>query len=644
MSRKRQRVSQPTNETQGLRLTRSKACTECKTQKTKCETKAGETSCSRCLRHGLECVSYDVSQQFLQSDTAWKNQTSEEVGLLRAAVEHLLRHTNQPDLSAFASQTSPSGRSHSHPNHPDVAIDMSRENSPQPQENGPTGLVTAPMRSLYELTRLKNLRNNPAWKPEASLIDDDFISQGIVSAEEADFLFTRFVDSNNRMLWDGALLLHPTLDSVRRSSTLLTAVILTVGALHTPGRTQVFHQSYNVFVSLASSLSLSRHHSLDDIRALCIGAFYLANLSWKLSGQATRIAAEIGLHQSYHRLMQGERNQMEHVRLWYATYVCDHQFSIAHGRPPAAVDDESVRNIERFIQQPESNNGDARLAAQVSLFTTLTEAYMAFGSDLNRTLDQEDIERLRSFNVAVEQWRLQWVPRSKDCTTLGSYPSKALVLYYHFARFQLNSLALRGVAPPGVYTGSEELSLDHREAANMAIAAAMATLTLILEDIDLRLAFPSVPIFTYTMVAFCATFLLKMAATWGRNIAGDIRDGSNRLGLAINARDIVSLVQQSADMLAGVAASLNEKHLAKHIAAGMLEMLQQFHALDNGPQNADPIPRDMNLIPMVQGLADDNAFWAGEYNFHDLGGTFGFGLDETLLGQMAADNFELWPQ
>lgn len=89
MPRKRQR---PDNDeviqgsSEGLRLTRSRACkltrfldsphletdriigTECKKQKTKCETKAGEPSCIRCLRFGLECISYDVSQQFLQSD------------------------------------------------------------------------------------------------------------------------------------------------------------------------------------------------------------------------------------------------------------------------------------------------------------------------------------------------------------------------------------------------------------------------------------------------------------------------------------------------------------------------------------------------------------------------------------------------
>ncbi|KAF7592917.1 hypothetical protein BBP40_012238 [Aspergillus hancockii] len=530
-------------------------------------------------------------------------------------------------------------------------MDMSRENSLQPQGDDSSGLVTVPMRNLYELTKLKSLRVNAGWEPRSSLFQDDFISQGVIPLKEAEYLFDRFVTVNSKLLWDGILLFHRTLDSVRRASTLLAAVVLTIGALHTPGKTESFHQSYDIFVSLVCSTSLSRNHSLDDVRALCIGGFYLANLSWKLSGQATRIAAEIGLHLSYKKLIQGDNTQRDRVCLWYAIYVCDHQFSIGHGRPPAAVDDESIRNVERFMHIKEVNFGDARLAAQVALFSILTEAYIAFGNDPDRPLEGKDFDQLRVSNVAIDQWRLQWQPRSKDCTTLGTYPSKALVLYYHFARFQLNSLALRGISPSGVVSnpalGSTNLlSLEHREAANAAIAAATSTLTLISEDDDLRRAFPGVPIFTYTMVAFCATFLLKMAATWGKGSTqfGLGYEDTTTLGLAVNTRHIVSLVQRSADILAKVAMSLNERHLAKHIATGMLEMLQQFHALDehemrhtdSGMEGGD-IDRLGSFLPESN---DNNAFWAGEYNFYDLGGTFGFGLDEALLGQMAADNFE----
>ncbi|KAE8311823.1 hypothetical protein BDV41DRAFT_316370 [Aspergillus transmontanensis] len=631
----------------GLRLTRSRVCMECKKQKTKCETNAGETSCNRCIRHKLDCISHDISQQFLHEDSAWKTQTTADIALLRAAVNHLLQQTKQPELWTFSNSQvvgSPRPCLESHNvNQPSMApMDMSRENSPQPQEDNSSGLVTVPMRNLYELTRLKNLRVNAGWRPNSSLIQDDFISQGVVTLAEAEYLFDRFMRINNRLLWDGILPFHRTLDSVRRASTLLAAVVLTIGALHTPGKTEAFHQSYDVFVSLVCGSSLSRNHSVDDVRALCIGAFYLANLSWKLSGQATRIAAEIGLHQSYQKLIQGDNTQRDRVCLWYATYVCDHQFSIAHGRPPAAVDDESIRNIERFMHTTEVHPGDARLAAQVALFAILTEAYVAFGNELDRPLEDKDFDKLWVSNVAIDQWRLHWQPRSKDCAALGSYPSKALVLYYHFARFQLNSLALRGISPSGLtsnpeLTSKSPLSLAHREAANAAIAAATSTLTLILEDDDLRRAFPGVPVFTYTMVAFCATFLLKMAATWEKS--------STQSGLTLNTRHIVSLVQRSADLLANVAMSLNERHLARHIATGMLEMLQQFRALDESEINDlnDRIEGgDMDHFPALPSESNNvNAFWAGEYNFYDLGGTFGFGLDETLLGQMAADNFEL---
>ncbi|PYH89627.1 hypothetical protein BO71DRAFT_363081, partial [Aspergillus ellipticus CBS 707.79] len=660
MSRKRQRPStsphEPPSDTrrahpssaEGLRLTRSKACTECKTQKTKCETRPDDTSCIRCLRHGLECVSYDVAHQFLQSDAAWKKKKTEEVDLLRAAVQHLLKHTRQPELTTFQTRDSP--RSHIEPENPDLAIGMSRENSPQVQQDDPSSFLAAPMRNLYELTRLKHLRNTAGSRPDTSIVDEDFISQGAVSVEVAESLFTQFKSSNNLMLWDGLLLVHDTLESVRRSSTLLTASILTVSALHTPGQTDVFHHCYTVFVSLASNLALSRHSSLDDVRALLISAFYLANLSWKLSGLATRIAAELGLHQSYHQLVQGDSTKMEHVRLWYATYVCDRQFSIAHGRPPAAVNDESISNYERFLAHREANDGDIRLVAQVSLFKLLTEAYMEFGNDSNRPLDQQDTERLRTFNKSLAQWYDEWGTRLKSCPHLETYPSEALRLYYHFAEFQLNSLALRGITPLGTASGLDNVSMGHNHAVCEAITAATDTLALASTNQDLRRVFPKVPIFTYTMVAFCATFLLKMAATWGRARASVYQQRPNyRIGIVEDILGklayIMFLVKHWSGTLVTASSTLNEKHLARHIAAGMREMLEKFDALDELVYEvSNPIPRDDLHMALPQDESDANLVSTGEYNFYDLGGTLGFGLDETLLGQMAADSFDLWLQ
>lgn len=348
---------------------------------------------------------------------------------LQAAVSHLLRQGGLPELSTYPSGDSQNGpspaashhdhrpsidRSQTHTSHqegPGVVMDITREPSPEQDLQNPE-LVPAPMRSLYEVTKLRNLRNNHVEAPKQTLLEEDFISRGLISLHEAEELFAYFSRTMNQLLWGGIILVHRDLTSVRRASTLLSAAVLTVAALHIPNRTETLNRCYGEYVSLVSSMALTRAHTLDDIRGLCVGAFWLSELSWKLSGHAVRIATEMGLHQSYQRLTRGHTDQYERAQLWYLLYVCDHHFSIAYGRPPVIHEDVVIRNYETFLALPMVVPGDIRLLAQVALFMILTEAYRMFGSDTEQALTEEDFGQLRVYNVAVDQWRLLWQPRS----------------------------------------------------------------------------------------------------------------------------------------------------------------------------------------------------------------------------------------
>lgn len=290
-------------------------------------------------------------------------------------------------------------------------MDVAREHSQEPDLQSPE-LVPAPMRSLYEVTKLRNLRSNPVQQPKLTLLEEDFISRGLISLHEAEELFAYFSRTMNQLLWGGIILVHRDLTSVRRASTLLSAAVLTVAALHIPNRTETLNRCYSEYVSLVSSMSLTRAHTLDDIRGLCVGAFWLSELSWKLSGHAVRIATELGLHQSHQKMMRGHSDQYERAQLWYLLYVCDHHFSIAYGRPPVIHEDAAIKNYEAFLQAPTVVPGDIRLMAQVALFMILTEAYRMFGSDTEQALTEEDFGQLRVYNVAIDQWRLLWQPRS----------------------------------------------------------------------------------------------------------------------------------------------------------------------------------------------------------------------------------------
>lgn len=200
---------------------------------------------------------------------------------------------------------------------------------PQPQfsidheETSATSLVTAPMGSLYEVTQLSEIRESSPGKqsPDQALVTD-FISRGVVELQEAEELFYHFDQVLNRYLWDGALLAHKDLTSARRSSSMLCAAIMAVTALHMPTKERTFDTCYTEFAKLASESMLGHHHTMDDVRALCIGAFWLADVSWKLSGYAVRIATERNLHQFYRKAVAGSPEHKEQATLWYLLYVC----------------------------------------------------------------------------------------------------------------------------------------------------------------------------------------------------------------------------------------------------------------------------------------------------------------------------------
>ena len=596
---------------------------------------------------------------------SWKANATAEMRQLRSSVQLLLRHNKLPDIER-PTEASPAGSSKQNDNfspanvisehgHSALVVpppmDMTREPSAEPDALEDAGLATVPMRSLYDLTRIRNLSNRTRWKPNSASHEEDFIAQGLVPLAEAEELFKRYMTDIRLYLWAGILFPYDSLEAVRRNSSLLTATVLTIAALHTPaGRNEALQRCYNIFVSLTYNTCLSRPQNLDDIRALALAAFYLSNLSWKLSGLAVRNAVEMNIHQSFQKLMRGHEDQRDNVRLWYALYVCEHQCSIAYGRPSIIHEDASIRNIEQFLDSPNTKPGDIRLGAQVTLFKILTEAYNTYGSDPEQPLTEPDFHQLRLYNFAIEQWRISWQARSADSPVIGSYPSKGVVLYYHFARLQLNSLALRALPPPSA-ASSESLSYDRREAANIAISAATSTLTLIFEEPDLRCAMAAVPIFTHTMVAFCATFLLKMAKTWG-NIAQvqspALASEPIGLGLNFNVSQVLSLSRRSASFLAKVAENLNEKHLTRHIVHGINDLLKRLDvATTPASTSATALPltgySGGDFLRMNNGAVENaNADMANGYNMYDLIGSYGFGFDETFLGQVSSTNLDFW--
>ncbi|KAL2106083.1 hypothetical protein VUR80DRAFT_7313 [Thermomyces stellatus] len=328
----------------------------------------------------------------------------------------------------------------------------------------------------------------------------------------------------------------------------------------------------------------SRYHNVDDVRGLCIAAFWLSEVSWKLSGHAIRIATELNIHQSFTRALEGDREHFLRARLWYMLYVCDHHFSIAYGRPPMIAESTQIREHELFLASPFAGPLDARILSQVALMQILTRVYERFahrrlpdhhqvrygsgaaaahGADSSADmLSEEDFVDLRNFNLEIEQWRMRWYARQQNNRFIASFPPKGIILYSYFAKLQLNILAVRGVR-----LDSGKLSTERKEFTNMAVSAAASILTFVLEEEDLRRALVGTPLYVHTMIAFASVFLMKVATKWNRIMGFNI--DYSYLNVSRLLEKMIELLKNSVT---------SGRHVLHHIAAGLEKMLAKMTA------------------------------------------------------------------
>ncbi|KAI0154895.1 hypothetical protein GGR57DRAFT_99633 [Xylariaceae sp. FL1272] len=565
----------------------TRACAECKKHKIKCFVTPGSSACNKCLKSGIECVPFNFAKKFIDDDSAWKAQAQATIDQLRAAVDQLLQHSNLPGLTQYDGKLSSlhadSDAANASPSDAPGSANFTSEGASVDQKQDDFDLVPLAMNNIYSLADSSSSRLI-RLDPAPGLNGPDFISRGVVQLAEAEFLFDHFRDRINPILWDGILCSHQSLNEARQSSSLLVATVLTVAALHIPSREKALHATYDAFISLMRASCMLHTRNLDDIRALCIGSFYLTSLSWSLCSRAVRVAGEVNLHKSSLQFSRGSLESYERVRLWYALYVCDHQFALAYGRPPMMQEDSAIRNVDKLLTSGLCTNGDRILVAQVKLFRILAGAYFMYGCDPDLELGGQDYEMLQSFSISVDQWRFEQVPKRNDMSSAPERPmsSKETALYYHLARFQLNSMSLRGISARTENNNPRSyMNWDRQEAANNAITAATSTVRLIVEDSDLRKSLKCQPIFAHAMIAVCASFLLKMAVVFGEpSTRSDpvlyLPRDLAKYGLNFHTKNALTNVESLIGMLSLVAENTSQRHVIQQVVTGLKELLQRF--------------------------------------------------------------------
>jgi hypothetical protein len=273
-----------------------------------------------------------------------------------------------------------------------------------------------PIESLYQITRLRALRsdNAPDTSDSSSMHPpnqpfNDVISQGIISLEDADRLFQLYIHRIDTFMYLVGSGKYRDLEHMRRGSAILTAAVLTVAALHDPTSNHLYVMCSREFRRLIAASMLERRINTDCLRAMCIGAYWLHDISWTLSGCAIRRATEFNLNRNYQLVIRDNSEEaMDCMRIWYVLYICDHHLAVMYGRQSIIREDASILEWEQLLKSPAVTESDRRMVSQMALLIIISDIRELFGPHTGEQVPKAFVPQLVSFGRRIDQWMGYW--------------------------------------------------------------------------------------------------------------------------------------------------------------------------------------------------------------------------------------------
>lgn len=578
-ARPRKRIRGPDTDedigTTSKQARQTKACAGCRKVKVKCTDPPdhdSRSSCTRCRRLGLQCLREKISW-ISEDDDGWQTQLT--LTKLERALEDVLEKLQMPALDLYV--TPAIVRSRHAP----------RETRPNSEEwdEGAREVSPDPLNSLMEATQLNGIRSQLRSvklrrKGGMRRRDHDLISENLLSQEEAEELLEVFKKTQSRHLFSASIPEDATVDSIRASSTVLFTAIMLVTALHISGKEKIHETCHGVFMGLVSSVMFDRFHTLDDIRGLCIAAFWQPYLSWKISGLSIRMATELNLHQAFYEAFndpsapaEERQDNLEKARLWYLLYVLDHQSSVNYGRPSIMSEMRPIKEHELLLKSEDCLRSDRELLSQVTGLVVLSRAFDFFGLESKRVVPGDDIAVMNLVRCSddIKAWR------DRQDALIGDNTGSAMRdadLQHTFSNLVLSAIVLRG-RPLGKLA---ELPNSLRPFAFQAVEAAHSILQQFLEP-EYREEIIGLPLYRHSMIAFAIVFLMKMAQRW--HLIGITIDPTQRT---------LPLIERTIQMLRECNAGAN--HIVVAMASGFERMLKQLRRSHN-PRDTHRSERDM---------------------------------------------------
>jgi hypothetical protein len=625
---------------------------------------AGEPPCQRCKERGLSCRLNKSLQTLMSEDSRWKSSVTKDIGNIYSSLEKVLHSMALPPMppARVTSEESAMFFDQDDQDNDQDEDDPSYDNSPKVSPLN-ENLSHVPIESLYQITGMRALRAHEPGPEEQERIckqlrDTDFISKGLVSVEDAEYLTSFYLARLDPYVWSltGAYI---DLESFRRKSPTLTACILTVAALHDTTKAHLYSVCLKEYQRLVANAMFERRIDMEYLRALVIGSYWLSEIAFTLSGYAIRRASEFYLSQCYDQIVdaikypdkyetQQLQKAMDGLRLLYLLYICDHHLSILYGRQSILRDNlRCITGWEAYLDSSLATDSDKRIASQVSLVLVMNQIRESFGPEETASvLPASAAAKIALFGRDLDNWQLRHSYHSKPpcfyqvVTSLiqadphkliGDWPSKGVSIHHLFSKLYLDAYVFRGLSEANPVIPAHFL-----DTASAAVTAATTIVSSLLEEETLQKGLAGVPHYFHGMIAFACMFLLRVATKHSVQLfpnTSNLGSAIARLAQLFRATQVGKehLVHKMAEGLEKMADILGEKSPRSKMRYDGLGVTPN-KAHQSNPLDGQGVRRDIPGQPPSYDIDpfDPNSFGFGDPNL-GLGMPF-FDFEGTNLG------------
>jgi hypothetical protein len=348
-------------------------------------------------------------------------------------------------------------------------------------------------------------------------------------------------------------------NATRKSSPFLFATILAIGAqVDFVVHNDLYDVCLNEAQTFAQQTLVKRASQLrvEDVMALNLLASY-CDYGWLLCGQAIRVAQELRLQDSLHRLrtlatlnptffttnprpgaasgldadvsdVKAEARRLAHcTRVWFFTFLLEHQISYGAGRH-AVLPRDCVRDCRQLLQLTRhfDRQYDARFVATVELMT-LREKHFDCLAPYDQSLNEAMMAKVHSLNEDLHAWLDFW---QDDLRKSGHEENSFLMASLHLqcatAKLYLTSTCLRSESTEARrQSGSESPTAARWEAAStikrtlimQSIRAALEALRVGVSSEEYLRLLTWAPHYTVVTMTFAVVYVLKAVRLYSAN-------------------------------------------------------------------------------------------------------------------------------